>query len=155
MDRGTVFYSWQSDSSPKVTRNLIERALEMAAQRTNAALDAGYAGSGFMVRPLLPLFAHFDPLYMGWNPDRDARQLAVELMRRDGFHVTTLGDELRWPVPARSRGRIRPLWSPRRERRGTEGTERGERGSPGSVSPLFSRRSGAAPEPARPRAGGR
>ena len=58
--------------------------------------EAGYAGSGTRVRVGSPFFAYFDPLYKGWNADRDARDLARILMEREWLKVAELATELRW-----------------------------------------------------------
>lgn len=68
--------------------------------RFGLAEEAGYAGSGFMIRCLPTFYMHFDPLFMGWNADQDAETLASELIKRGQERVDVLSQELAW-VPRR------------------------------------------------------
>lgn len=65
--------------------------------RFGLAEEAGGLGRGFQIRPLMSLYVHFDPLYMGWNANRDAVVVARELVRRESVRLDQLSQDLGWP----------------------------------------------------------
>ncbi len=65
--------------------------------RYGLAQEGGHSGSGFMIKCELPLYVHFDPLFMGWNADQDAIVLARELVKRRQEQVERLSQELELP----------------------------------------------------------
>jgi len=65
--------------------------------RFGLAEEGGGLGPGFQVRPLMTLYVHFDPLYMGWNADRDAVAVARELVSRESVRLDQLSQDLGWP----------------------------------------------------------
>jgi hypothetical protein len=56
----------------------------------------GGAGGGFSVYPRASLYVRFDPLFMDWNADVDARAIARLLVEREEVRIDALAGELQW-----------------------------------------------------------
>lgn len=122
--RSRFFHSFHDDA-PSVVQYLVERpgedptleqfsARDLARElgvseeaatavmedlvRHRLAREEGWAGSEFMISCLLPLYVYFDPLFMGWNADQDAEELAKELVKRGQERVERLSQDLDWSL---------------------------------------------------------
>lgn len=58
--------------------------------------EQGYLGSGLRVCCQPAFYAYFDPLFVGWNADRDATALAAELLTRESWDTLALAKKLAW-----------------------------------------------------------
>ena len=119
--RARFFYGFHDDS-PRVVEYLVGCSADVpslrsfapadVAQQTGVSENAAVAvmedlvryelateapDHGFVIRCLLPFYAHFDPLFRDWNADQDAVTLAKKLVERRQERVDRLSQELRMP----------------------------------------------------------